>query len=85
MREGLTSKSTDKFFKFARFGRGFERGREWERGQSSGRRVGECVAWGWGGAAKWLDKSQCIAYALDAALYKCGAYGLGAAHYMCGA
>ena len=42
MREGLTLKSTDKFFKFARFGRRFERGREWERGQSSG--------WGvWGG------------------------------------
>ena len=56
MREGLTSKSTNKFFKFARFGRGFERGREWERGQSSGWGV-----WGGGsgggGPAKWLDKS----------------------------
>ena len=66
MREGLTSKSTDKFFKFARFGRGFERGREWERGQSSGREW-ESVWCGGRGPAKWLDKSQCSAYALGAA------------------
>ena len=44
MREGLTSKSTDKF---ARFGRGFEKGREGERGKA---RVGCYGGWGvWGG------------------------------------
>ena len=43
-----------------------------------------CVGWGeWGRGAKPLDKSQCSAYALGAALYKCGARALGAPHYMC--
>ena len=86
MREGLTSKSTDKFFEYARFGRGFERGESGTGGKSrvgGGRVCG--VGVGEGGPAEWLDKSQCSAYALGAALYKCGAYGLGAAHYMCGA
>ena len=67
MREGLTSKSTDKFFKFARFGRGFERGREWERGQSSGWEW-ESVWCGGVGEGGQPDKSQCSAQALGAAL-----------------
>ena len=39
-------------------------------GAKLGERVEECVVCGgWGGGpAKWLDKSQCSAYALGAAL-----------------
>ena len=42
-------------------------------GAKLGERVGECVVWGEWGPAKWLDKSQCSAYALGAAHYMCGA------------
>ena len=59
LREVLTSKSTEKFFKFARFGRGFERGREGERGQSSGEESGRVCGVGVGDHT--LDKSQCSA------------------------
>ena len=63
MREGLTSKSTDKFFKFARFGRRFERGESGRGGKARGESERVCgggVGEGEEGPAKWLDRKSVV-------------------------
>ena len=78
LREGLASKSTVKYFGFARFEKDL-RGGEGKRGgpQALGFGWGGGV-WGGGGRGERVGPAQ-VEHRL------CSAHELGAAHYMCGA